>query len=310
MSKVAIPDPIGSIPEKYRAQIAQLGAEIHDTKPKDIEDVIARTKDAEIITANYINVDRQLINFAPNLKYVIVPAVGYNNVDVNYATERGIKVLNCPSFVTIPVAEHALALMLSVAKRFAETKAEMQNGIWDANKFTGVELHGKKLGLLGHGRIGKMIESMATALGMTASFINSKSSDDEVDALISSSDIICICLPLTDKTEGMFNSRRIGLLQKSAILVNVGRGAVIDQSALLVALSNNAFMGAGLDVFVGEPDDKGKLQGEILELAKQSNVMVSPHSAFNTSESLDRLGQEILDNINSCLSGNPQNVVN
>ena len=108
----------------------------------------------------------------------------------------------------------------------------------------------------------------------------------------------------------MFDARRIGLLKKLAILVNVGRGAVINQSALLNALNKNSFMGAGLDVFVGEPDNKGELQGEILELAQLSNVMVSPHSAFNTNESLDRLGQEVFDNINSCLSGNPQNIVN
>src|SRR5438105_4885369 len=116
MSRIVIPDPIESIPDEYRQRIARLGAKLFEAKPKDVEEAIDRIKDAEIITANYINVDRQLIDSAPNLKFVIVPAVGYNNVDVNYATERGIKVLNCPSFVTIPVAEHALALMLSVAK--------------------------------------------------------------------------------------------------------------------------------------------------------------------------------------------------
>lgn len=310
MPKVVIPDPIDSIPEKYRKEISQLGAGIYDTKPKNVNDVINRVKDAEVITANYINVNQQLIDFAPNLKYVIVPAVGYNNVDINYATKRGIKVLNCPTFVTIPVAEHALALILSVSKRLGEAKAEMQSGIWDANKYTGVELHGKKLGLLGHGRIGSMIDNLATSLGMKVSFIDSKSTNDEIDDLISSSDVICICLPLTEKTKGMFDARRIGLLRKLAILVNVGRGAIVDQTALLAALNEGAFLGAGLDVFIGEPDDKGRLEGEILELAKLHNVMVSPHSAFNTSESLDRLGKEILENIGSCLKGNPQNVVN
>jgi phosphoglycerate dehydrogenase-like enzyme len=308
--KIVIPDLIWGVPEKYWEELRAMGADVYTDSVADQAEAAARLKDAEIATINYFNGDKALIDAAPNLKYIIAPAVGYDWIDVGYAASKGITVVNCPTFVPLPVAEHAMALLLTLAKRLSDARADMQAGLWKSNSYRSFELAGKRLGLLGYGNIGKHIERMAIGFGMTVSHTNSKSMPEEIDELFQTSDVVCLCLPLTDETRHMVDKRRLGMLKQTAYLINVARGAIVDQAALLEALTNKQFAGAGLDVFDGEPGQSGAMSEQIMKLVALPNVVATPHSAFNTPESLDRKGAEIVANIRACLDGLPINIVN
>lgn len=303
---IVLPDKI-NISDEYKDKIRKLGATIFNDLPSDVN-LKSRIKDAELITASYIDVTRDIIDAAPKLKYIVVPAVGYEWIDTDYAAEKGITTLNCPTFNSQAVAEHAISLLMAVNRNLIVGADELRAAKWNPQALIGFELGGKKLGLIGYGNVGKRIEKIATSLGMNVSYVNSKSTGEDVDRLVRDSDFICICAPLNDQTRNLFNERRINLMKPSALLVNVGRGAVVDQSALIHALKSKKIRGAGLDVFDGEPLT-GTPSKTIVELANLSNVIATPHIAYNTEEINDKQGAEILANIQSCIEGKPINVV-
>jgi phosphoglycerate dehydrogenase-like enzyme len=305
--KVVIPDPI-DIPSEFLKRIQQLPAETYDDTPSEKEIIIERIKDAEIITANYVDITDDMIDAAPKLKYIIVPAVGYEWVDYKHAATKGIKVINCPTHNSRAVAEHTLGLLLATARRIGESSQDLKAGNWRPRRFQGFEIGGKKLGVIGYGNIAKHIESMAEALGISVAYINSKSSSDEVNRLLTDSDFIILCLSLNSTSKHLLDANRLKLLKSSAVLVNVARGAIIDQPALMTALKEKRIAGAGLDVFENEPLVGSPTQA-IIELAKLPNVVATPHIAYNTSETSSRLGQELLANIEACLKDQPTNVV-
>jgi len=304
--KIVLPDKI-NISSVYKNKIRELGAEIFEDLP-DIDEVKKRIAGAEIITASYIDITPDLIDAAPNLKYIVVPAVGYEWVDTKYAASKGITTLNCPTFNSQAVAEHAMTLLMAANRNVITGIDELRAGKWNPQDLVGYELDGKKLGLIGYGNVGTRIEKIATSFGMSVSYVNSKSSADEVDKLLGSSDFIIICAPLNDGTRNLVDKRRLELLKPTAILVNVGRGAVTDQNALIEVLKNKKIRGAGLDVFDGEPLT-GVPSDTIVELAKLPNVVATPHTAYNTEEINDKQGAEILANLQSCKAGKPVNVV-
>lgn len=306
--KIVFPDHI-DFDESAKAKIKELGITTYDDTPSDEAVIIERIKDAEIITFSWITISRAAIDAAPKLKYIISAAVGYNGVDAEYAASKGIKVLNCPTQNAEAVAEHALALMLAVSRRIAESNVELRSGVWNRANLLGSELGGKKLGLVGYGRVGKFIEQKVSGLRMDVSHVNSTSSDEKFDNLLATSDVICLCLTLNDKTKRIISRQKLSLLQPYAILINVARGGVVDQAALLEVLKKGAIRGAGLDVFDNEPTS-GDVPSDILELAKLPNVVATPHIAYNTEQTTTRLGEELFKNIESCLNGEPMNVVN
>lgn len=304
--KIVLPDKI-NISSDYKNKIRELGAEVFEDLP-DNGELKKRIADAEIITASYVDITSDVIDAAPNLKYIIVPAVGYEWVDTEYAASKGITTLNCPTFNSQAVAEHAITLLMAANRNVITGIDELRAGKWSPQDLVGYELDGKKLGLIGYGNIGTRIEKIAASLGMSVNYVNSKSSAEEIDELLISSDFVIICAPLNDRTRNLVDKRRLGLLKPTAILVNVGRGAVIDQDALIEVLKNKNIRGAGLDVFDGEPLT-GVPSDTIVELAKLPNVIATPHMAYNTEEINDKQGTEILENLQSCMAGRPVNVV-
>lgn len=304
--KIVLPDKI-NISNDFKVKIKELGAEIFEDLP-DEDELKKRISDAEIITASYVDITSDVIDAAPNLKYIVVPAVGYEWVDTKYAASKGITTLNCPTFNSQAVAEHAMTLLMAANRNLIRGIDELRAGKWSPQTLIGYELGNKKLGLIGYGNVGTRIQKIATALGMSVSYVNSKSTSDEVDELLSNSDFVIICAPLNDGTRNLVDEHRLKLLKQTTVLVNVGRGAVVDQKALTELLENKKIRGAGLDVFDDEPLT-GVPSDTIVELAKLSNVVATPHIAYNTEEINDKQGAEILANLQSCIAGKPVNVV-
>ena len=304
--KIVIPDKL-DISERYKNEIRDLGGEVFDDLP-DVAELKNRIKDAEIITANYVDITSEVIDAAPNLKYIIVPANGWEWVDADYAATKGITTLNAPTHSSQAVAEHAISLLLAANRNIVAGSSELRSGKWNPQEPVGYELQDKWLGLIGYGNVGTRIEKIATALGLQVSYTNSKSTPEDIDNLLNNSDFVIICAPLTDSTRNLIDERRLALLKSTAILVNVGRGAIVNQKALIETLKSKKIRGAGIDVYDGEPLT-GTPSDEIIELASLPNVVATPHIAYNTAEIHDKQGAEILADIQSCLDGEPINVV-
>jgi phosphoglycerate dehydrogenase-like enzyme len=306
--QIVITDKI-VLSEDATSKIKNLPATVYDDTPTEASEIIRRIKDAEIITANYIDITAPIIDAAPNLKYIIVPSVGYEWVDYKYAASKGIKVLNCPTHNSLAVAEHAIALLFATARKITESNRALRSGTWQQDPYEGFELNGKSLGLVGYGNIGKNVERMAQGLGMQVSHTNSHSTSEELDSLMSDSDVVVLCLPLNEDTKGIIDARRLGLMRSSAVLVNVARGAIVNQTALRAALESGQIRGAGLDVFAGEPLT-GTPSAEIVALSQLPNVVATPHIGYNTKETAVRLGIELLADIQSCIGKAPIHAVN
>lgn len=307
--KVVIPDLITLSKEDRKKLESIPGIKIYDDVINDPKVIRQRIKDAEIVTANFIDLTGEIIQSCSSLKYIISPAKGYEWIDVKSATAKGIKVLNCPTFNAQAVAEHAIALMFAVKRKIVQANSSILTGEYNPKRFAGSEIQGKRLVTIGHGQIGKRILKMAKGLGMTTDFADSKTKSSELDKLISSADVLVLCLPLNDKTRGIINKSRLSLLKKDSILINVARGLVIDQKNLYKVLKKKMIAGAGIDTFANDSNISKVTKG-ILSFAKLPNVLATPHMAWNTEETSERLGRELIENINSCLRGKPINVVN
>jgi len=306
--KIVFPDRL-DFDDAAKEKIQKFGITTYNDTPTDEAVIIERIHGAELITANFIEISRSIIDATPSLKFIISSAVGYNHIDYKYAAAKGISVLNCPTQNAEAVAEYAIALMFTLTRKIVEANADLRSGGWNGLDMLGSELSRKRLGLVGYGQIGKLIERKVTGFNMDINHVNSSASTHELDSLLESSDIICLCLALNESTRHIIDQRRLRLLQSHALLINVARGPIIDQEALLKALKKKAFRGAGLDVYENEPAS-GVVPPDILELANLPNVVATPHIAYNTEETIARLGEELFKNIESCLHGSPLNVVN
>ena len=285
--------------------------QIYNDVPKDTKVIVDRIKNAEVITANWIDITKEIIELSPKLRYIIVPSVGYDWIDIKTATQKGIKVINCPTHNSMAVANFVIGLMISITRQISQANNDIKEGNWQPSKFKGVEISGKKLGLVGNGNIGRKIADVAKYMGMEVMMINSKSSQEEVDNILKNSDIISINIPLTDKTKHFIDERRLRLMKINSYLINTSRGAIIDQKALINIIEEDHFAGVALDVFENEPLIlNGKLNEEIIKLANMNKVLATPHIAFNSEETWKRLGTEMIENIKAIVNNNPINVVN
>ncbi len=307
--KIVITDYI-NIAKETKEKLAKIpNITIYDDTSNDPSVIIDRIKDAEVATANFIDFTDEVIKNAPKLKYIICPTKGYDWINVKTATERGVKVLNCPTFNAQAVAEHAIALMFAVKKLLLQSSKSILEGKYNTQEFVGTEIFEKTLLTIGHGEVGKRILKMAVGLGMKTDFVDSKTEDHLLDEKMSKADVLVLCLTLNDKTKGIINERRISLLKPTSILVNVARGLIIDQVSFYKSLKENKIAGAGIDTFAKDETIKEPTE-EILNFAKLPNVVATPHTAYNTIEAAERLGEELIADIKSCLSNSPINVVN
>lgn len=286
------------------------------------EEVAERAGEAEVVLTNKVILDREVLGRLPKLKYIGVLATGYNVVDVAEARRKGIDVTNVPAYSTASVAQMVFALLLELTQQVGHHAHLTRWGHWSENQdfcFWDrplVELEGLTMGVVGFGAIGHRVARIAAAFGMkvlahTAHPENYRQSPEaagarfvELDELFSASDVVSLHCPLTPQTQGMVDERRLGLMKPTACLINTGRGPLIDEQALADALKGKKLAGAGLDVLSTEPPPGNN------PLLTAPNCFVTPHIAWATRASRERLMATVVANVRAFLAGKPQNVVN
>ena len=269
-----------------------------------------------VIVRNQTKVDRELIAAARRLCVIGRAGVGMDNVDVRAASDAGVVVAFTPEQNAISVAELAIGLMLSLARQIPAADASTKSGKWERQVFTGTELFGKTLGLVGLGRIGFLVAARARAFGMKILAHDTFVSADSVlvaesgarlvsmDELLAQSDVISVHVPRTPQTEGFIDAGKFAQMKSSALFINTSRGEVVDEPAMLAALRQKRIAGAALDVRTAEPPTAG-------ELEKLPNVILTPHIAAFTVEGQTRVVTSICRDVAAVLRGEPaKNFVN
>ena len=295
----------------------QLGDFVVYPRTKD-EDVVERAKDADAILINKVNIDGDVMDALPKLKYIGILATGYNVVDIDAATKRGIIVTNIPAYSTYSVAQMTFSLLLAMTNRVEYYAQKNRNGRWAYNQDFCYwdspmhELEGKTMGIVGLGNIGMQVATIAHAFGMDVFAYTSKNSVDlplgiqktTLEGLFSVSDVLSLHCPLTDATRNIINKENIAKMKTGAILINTGRGPLVDEEAVAEALHEGKLAGYGADVMCQEPPLEDN------PLMKEPNAYITPHIAWATVEARTRLFEIAAENIRSFIAGNPQNVVN
>jgi len=279
---------------------------------------LARAAGARLVLTNKAVIDRALFEALPELAYVGVMATGTNVVDLVAAKAQKVIVTNVPGYATESVVAHVFGLMLELLMRTAEHAGAVSKGSWcQSSDFTfrlgsTLELAGRTIGIVGYGNIGQRVAEVAQAFGMRVlvairptkarpSIVNVGFCD--VDQLFAEADVISLHCPLNVETEGLVNARRLGLMKRDAILINTGRGPLVNESALRDALAAGRIRGAGLDVLSVEPP---KANHPLLNVPR---CLVTPHVAWATTAARHRLMQILVSNVVAFLGGNPLNRV-
>ncbi len=263
--------------------------------PRD--ELIRRVADKEALICTLTDkIDGEVMDAAPALKIVANIAVGYDNLDVPAARQRGIIATNTPDVLTEATAELTWALILGIARRVAEGDRLIRAGAWKRwglDFMLGMELRGKQLGIVGRGRIGRAVAAKAPAFGMRAVFAKH---DMSLDELLVTSDIVSIHAPSTPETRHLINKRTLARMKRSAILVNTARGALVDEEALAWALSEHLIAGAALDVYEREPASQPLLESF-------ENVLLAPHLGSATRETRTAMAELAVKNALAVLNG-------
>lgn len=268
-------------------------------------EIVPRARGAEAVLTNKTPLSRESLGQLPDLKYIGVLATGYNIVDVAAAAERGIVVTNIPEYGTQAVAEHTLALLLELARRVGDHAAGVRAGRWSANADwcywdrPMLELFGLRLGIVGAGRIGRAFARIAEALGMTVAFAGRADGGTRLEELLRTSDVVSLHCPLTPETREIIRAETLRLMKPSALLLNTGRGPLINERDLADALNSGRIAGAGLDVLSVEPPPADH------PLLQAKNCIVTPHQAWGARETRRRLFGLALENLRAYLGGRP-----
>jgi len=288
--------------------------------PPPKEEIIEKAKDVDaLVTLLSDKIDVEVFDSAPKLKIVAQMAVGFDNIDVNEATKRGIYVTNTPGVLTETTADFAWALLMAVARRVVEADKYVRSGRWKVNwhpsMLLGRDIHGATLGIIGAGRIGAAVARRAKGFSMKILYNSRTRKADlekelgakyvDLETLLRESDFVSIHVPLTKETYHMINEERLRLMKRTAYLINTSRGPVVDEKALYKALKEGWIAGAALDVFEQEPTPADN------PLLKLENVVVAPHISSASYETRSRMAEIVAENLVAFFEGRkPPNLVN
>lgn len=283
------------------------------TEYKDIPD---RIKDADIILCNKTKLDREVLKYAENLMYIGLFATGYNNIDIEYASERGIIVSNAGSYSTSAVAQQVFSYILEHYNNLRDYTKYVEDGKWKNSKtfsplvYQKYELNGKTIGLIGYGNISMAVIRIAKAFNMNV-LVNTRTPKNDYmvkfvsfDKLLQSSDIISVHCPLTKETNKMFDKTAFDKMKNGAFFINTARGGIVDEYALKEALESDKLSGAAIDVLETEPMTDDCI------LYNVKNLIITPHTAWIPIETRQRLIKIVVENLRHFISGDPMNVVN
>lgn len=284
------------------------------TAPDELDE---RIRDADIVLTNKVTMRRDVLAGPRRLKYIGVTATGFNIIDVAAARELGILVTNVPAYGTSSVAQMVFAHLLNLTQRVADHAEAVRRGRWASSTdwcfwdFPLLELSGMTLGIVGYGRIGRETARLGQAFGMNVvahtRSVKTAATDVrfvDLDTVFQTSDVVSLHCPLSAETERMVNHRRLALMKPTALLINTSRGQLVDEAALADALNNNRLAGAGLDVLEIEPPSRDN------PLYTAKNCFITPHIAWATHSSRQRLLHAACENVACFLRGEPRNVVN
>ena len=285
------------------------------TKP---EETVQRAKDAEIVLTNKVLIKRQEMEQLPRLRYIGVLATGYNVVDIEAARERGIAVTNVPAYSTESVAQMAFAHLLTVTNRTEHYAIQNRTGRWSSNPdfcywdAPLTELAGKTFGIVGLGNIGQRVAAIANAFAMNVVAYTSKHPEElpqyirkrTLDELLAESDVLSLHCPLTTDTLHLINSKTLQRMKPSAILINTGRGPLVNDQDVADALNTNRLRAFCADVLTEEPP---KADNPLLEC---ENAFITPHIAWASCEARVRLLDVAINNVKAFVEGKPQNIIN
>ena len=259
-----------------------------------------------LIVRSATKVRREMLDAAPELRVVGRAGVGVDNIDLDAATERGVAVLNAPAGNTVSAAELTLALILAMVRGVAAADASVRAGEWARSRFSGVELRGRTLGLIGAGRIGGEVAKRCRAFGMSVVAHDPYLTDERaaeiqverasLDEVLSRADVLSLHVPLTDATRGMIDDAAFGRMKEGAFLVNVARGGVVDEAALAAALRDGRLAAAALDVFTNEPLEADS------PLREAPNIVLTPHLGASTAEAQELVATEIAEAVRAALA--------
>lgn len=294
--------------------VEDIGEEIAILGPGTEVDPYAGIDEALGVLASVLDYDGEVMDRAHRLIVIARTGIGYDAVDVEAATARGVAVCNTPDAPTVSTAEHAVGLLLAVAKGFVSSIEMLRSGLPDLySRHHAVELEGKTLGLVGFGRIARRVARAAEGLGMHVMAYDPFASDEgffvdrtpTLEGLLESADFVSIHVPLTADTRQMFDGTIIGAMRPGSVLINTSRGDVVDHHALLEAIDSGHLFGAGLDVTQPEPLPPAH------PLLHRPNVVVTPHVASGTIEGRVRIFRAALGQVKSLLAGRlPEHLVN
>lgn len=276
--------------------------------------VLERLQDADIAIINKVRLNADILAQLPRLKLVVIAATGSDNVDLDACRQAGIAVCNIQDYSKNSVPEHALAMILALNRSLNAYHASVVAGRWQQSEqfcyfdYPIRDLVGQTLGLIGYGTIAKDLEKLATALGMKVMVAARKghpAGEGRVsfEQLLKDADVISLHCPLTPDTRHLIGERELALMKDDALLINVGRGGLVDEAALLAALAQKRIGGAGVDVVSQEPPAPNN---PLMQALQYPNFILTPHVAWASRNAMQRLADQLIDNIEAFVAGKPQ----
>ena len=306
-STVAVPLRPVSLPHDWQEYSATTGE----------DETVARLQDATVAITNKVPITAAVLARLPALRLVAVAATGFNVIDLEACRARGVTVCNVRDYAVSGVAEHCLMLMLALRRQLLAYRARLQAGDWQRSPTfclqtpTLYELGGSTLAIVGGGVLGQGLADLARGLGMRVVFAEHKgvahgrSGRVPFDEALAEADVLSLHCPLTPETRHLIGASELAQMKRSAILINTARGGIVDEAALLAALQAGVIAGAGVDVLSEEPPRNGN---PLLEV-DLPNLIVTPHIAWASVETVEKLAEQLIGNVEAFMRGAPRNVV-
>ncbi|WP_130803455.1 2-hydroxyacid dehydrogenase [Acinetobacter ihumii] len=274
------------------------------------EQVVERLTNVEVVISNKVVIDAQTIQQLPQLKLILISATGTNNVDLEAATAQGVVVCNCQGYGTASVAQHTLTLMLVLATSLLHYDSAVRQGRWQQSSqfcfldYPIMELSGKTLGIVGYGELGQEVARLAQAFGMQIRIANIPNRPKhahglELSELLPQVDFLSLHCPLTENTRNLINANAFDMMKPSAFLINCARGGIVHESDLLDALKHGKIAGAATDVLSVEPPK----DGNVLLDADLPNLIITPHAAWGSVQSRQRMVEQLAENAQGFITG-------